>query len=93
MRIELVAEHSLLSGVGAAAAVLRHRRAGDHPVQPAHLQADLFLQAEQYFPRFKIAAALENIIQPLGGKEAFVFRLLLLVEAPAQIMCIVIHIV
>ena len=73
--------------------VLRHRRAGDHPIQPAYLQADLFLQAEQYFPRFKIAAALENIIQPLGGKEAFVFRLLLLMEAPAQITCVVVHIV
>ena len=93
MRIELVAEYTLLSGVGAAAAVLRHRRAGDYPVQPAHLQTDLLLQAEQYFPRFKISAALKNVIQLLGRKKAFVFRLLLFMEARHGIIFIVVHIV
>ena len=57
------------------------------------MQADFALQPKQYFPRLEIAAVLENVVQLLGGDETFVFRLLLLMEAPAQITCIVIHIV
>ena len=61
--------------------LLRHRRAGDQPVQPAESQAYILFQTQDYLPALKVPAAGEDVLDALRAEQALVLRQLLSVEA------------